>query len=202
MKLYWCPQSRAITALWMMEEAGVPYERELIDIRSGAQSTPEYADINPMMKVPALTDGPVRVAETGAVLAYVAEQVPEAGLAPPVGDEKRGDYLRWLFFGPMIEAAMTQKVTGLEMATSTAGWGSYERVVEVLEAGVKGVQPWLLGERFSAADVMVGSNLNFGMMFKLIEPRPAFAAYVERCKARPAFARAQAIFTADPRPAQ
>lgn len=195
MKLYWCPQSRASTALWMMEEAGIAYERELIDIRTGAQSRPEFAAVNPMMKVPALSDGAVNVAESGAILAYVAERVPEAGLAPPVGDGKRGDYLRWLFFGPMIEAAITQKVTGLEMASSTAGWGSYERVTDVLEAGVKD-RPWLLGERFSAADVLIGSNLNFGMMFKLIEPRPAFAAYVERCRARPAFQRAQAIFNA------
>lgn len=195
MKLYWCPQSRSITALWMMEEAGVRYERELIDIRTGAQSRPEFAAINPMMKVPALSDGPVNVAESGAILAYVAERVPEAGLAPPVGDEKRGDYLRWLFFGPLIEAAITQKMTGLDMASSTAGWGSYERVTDVLEAGVKD-GAWLLGERFSAADVLIGSNLNFGMMFKLIEPRPAFAAYVERCKERPAFQRSQAIFNA------
>jgi glutathione S-transferase len=192
MKLYWCPQSRAITALWMMEETGIPYERELIDIRAGSQSTPEYAAINPMMKVPALEDGPVKVAETGAVLAYVAERVPEAQLAPPVGDPKRGDYLRWLFFGPMIEAAFTQKVTGLDLASSTAGWGSYDRVIDVLEAGVKD-GPWLLGERFSAADVMIGSSLHFGMMFKLIEPRPAFAGYVERCAARPAFQRSQAM---------
>lgn len=192
MKLYWCPQSRAITALWMMEETGIPYEREVIDIRSGAQAKPEYAAVNPMMKVPALEDGPVKVAESGAILAYVAERVPEAQLAPPVGDEKRGDYLRWLFFGPMIEAAITQKVTNLEMASSTAGWGSYERVVDVLEAGVKD-KPWLLGDRFSAADVMIGSNLNFGMMFKLIEPRPAFAAYVERCAARPAFQRSRQL---------
>lgn len=195
MKLYWCPQSRSITALWMMEEAGVRYERELVDIRTGAQSRPEFAAINPMMKVPALSDGPVNVAESGAILAYVAERVPEAGLAPPVGDEKRGDYLRWLFFGPLIEAAITQKVTGLEMASSTAGWGSYERVVDVLEAGVKN-GAWLLGARFSAADVLIGSNLNFGMMFKLIDPRPAFTAYVERCKERPAFRRSQAIFNA------
>lgn len=194
MKLYWCPQSRAITALWMMEETGVPYERELIDIRSGAQSTPEYAAINPMMKVPALTDGAAKVAETGAVLAYVAERVPEAGLAPPVGDGKRGDYLRWLFFGPMIEAAMTQKFAKLEIPSSTAGWGSYERVLDVLEDGVRNGRPWLLGDRFSAADVMIGSNLHFATeVFSLFEPRPAFADYVGRCKERPAFQRAQAL---------
>jgi glutathione S-transferase len=92
----------------------------------------------------------------------------------------------------MIEAAFTQKVTGLDLASSTAGWGSYDRVIDVLEAGVKD-GPWLLGERFSAADVMIGSSLHFGMMFKLIEPRPAFAGYVERCAARPAFQRSQAM---------
>lgn len=189
MKLYWAPQSRAITALWMLEEAGVPYERALIDIRTGAQASPSFAAINPMMKVPALEDGDLKVAETGAILAYVAERVPEAALAPPVSDARRGDYLRWLFFGPMIEAAITQKATGLEMATSSAGWGSHERVIDVLEAGVAR-DTWLLGDRFSAADVMVGSSLRYGLLFKLIEPRPALGAYVERCLARPAFQRA------------
>jgi glutathione S-transferase len=195
MKLYWSPQSRAGRALWMMEEAGVPYERVLIDIRSGAQNTPAYHAINPMEKVPALTDGDAAVAESAAICAYVADRVPEAGLAPPIGDPKRARYLHWLFFASgCIEAAFTEKFTKASLpSTSMAGWGSFDRVIGVIEEAVA-QGPWLLGERFSAADVMVGSDVNFGInVFKLVEPRPALTAYVARCTARPAFQRAQAI---------
>src|SRR6516225_6145346 len=98
MKLYWAPQSRAFRALWMLEEAGCPYERVLVDIRKGEQSAPAFRAVNPMMKVPALTDGAAAVAESAAICAYVAERVPEARLAPPLGDPGRGRYLHWLFF--------------------------------------------------------------------------------------------------------
>ena len=194
MKLYWAPKSRSFRAVWMMEEAGRPYERVLIDIKSGAQSGEAYREINPMMKVPALADGPVKVAESGALCAYVAESVPEAGLAPAIGDPSRGDYLRWMFFsGNCVEGAFLEKFANITIPTSSAGWGSADRVADVLEQGIS-TGPWLLGERFSAADVMIGSDLYFGVdVFKIIEPRPAFAAYIERCTARPAFQRAQAI---------
>lgn len=198
MKLYWAPQSRSGRALWLMEEAGAPYERVLVDIRKGAQNTPAYHAINPMEKVPALTDGDASLAESAAICAYVAERVPQAGLAPPVGDPKRGRYLHWLFFAAgCIEAAYMEKVMKVSPpSTSTAGWGTFDRVIAVIEEAVA-QGPWLLGERFSAADVMVGSDVNFGInVFKIVEPRPALTAYVARCAARPAFQRAQAIDTA------
>lgn len=194
MKLYWAPQSRSIRALWLMEEAGVPYERVVVDIRKGAQNTPEYRAVNPMMKVPALTDGEASVAESGALCAYVAERVPEAGLAPPVGDPQRGAYLRWLFFGAgCVEAAFLQKMKGVDLPVSSAGWGSYERVIAVIdEAVAKG--PWLLGERFSAPDILIGADLWFGInLLKVLQPTEAIAAYVDRCTARPAYQRAMAI---------
>lgn len=193
MKVYWAPNSRSLRALWMLEEIGAPYERVPIDIRSGAQSTPAYRAVNPMMKVPALADGDVRVAESGAILAYLAERFPEAGLAPPVGDLRRGDYLRWLFFSAgCVEAAFTQIFAKVDLPSSAAGWGSAERVFDVVEAGVSG-RPWLLGDAFSAADVAIGSDLHFGALFGILPDRPAFADYVARCRARPAFQRAQAI---------
>lgn len=192
-KLYWAPQSRSRRALWLLEEAGRPYERVLIDIRAGAQSTPEYRAINPMMKVPALTDGPVTVAESGAIYAYVADRYPEAGLAPAIDDPRRGDYLRWLFFSAgCVEAAITQIFTKLEIDSSMAGWGSSKRVFDVIETGVSG-GGWLLGDRFTAADIAIGSDLTFAMGFKLIEERPAFVDYVARCAARPAYRRALEI---------
>ena len=197
MKLYWAPQSRAFRALWLMEEAGCPYERVLIDIRNGQQSTLEFRAINPMMKVPALTDGAATVAESAAICAYVAERVPEAKLAPPAGDPARGRYLQWLFFAATnIEAAFTQKFTKLELPSMSAGWGSFERVMDVLGESL-GQRPWILGERFSAADIMLGADLNYGLnIFKIVEPRPEFTAYVARCTARPAFQRAMEIETA------
>lgn len=194
MKLYWCPQTRSFRALWLMEEAGRPYERVLVDIRKGDQDKPEFRAINPMGKVPALADGEAKLAESAALCAFVAERVPEAGLAPAVGDPKRARYLQWLFFAAgCIEPAYTQKMTGLSLTTSQAGWGSFERVVDVLEQAVQ-PGPWVLGERFSAADVMIGADLHFGLtLMKIVPPRPAITAYVARCAERPAWTRATAI---------
>jgi glutathione S-transferase len=165
-----------------------------IDIRAGAQSTPAFLAINPMMKVPALTDGPAMVAESGAICAYVADRVPEAGLAPPLDDPARGRYLQWLFFAAgCIEAAYTQKLTGAQMSASRAGWGDFDRVMSVLEAALA-PGAWILGEHFSAADIMLGSDLHFGInFFKIVDSRPAFAGYLARCAVRPAFQRALAI---------
>jgi glutathione S-transferase len=98
-KLYWAPRTRSLRALWMLEEAGVPYERVRLDLSAGEHKSADYC-ANPMAKVPALTDGPVAIAESGAIFAFVAEAHPEAGLAPPVGDPTRGRYQRWLFFSP------------------------------------------------------------------------------------------------------
>ncbi len=194
MKLYWAPKSRAMRALWMLEEAGRPYERALIDIRSGAQSTAEYAKINPMMKVPALTDGEAVVAESAAICAYVAEQVPEANLAPPMDSPLRGRYWHALFFAAgCIEGAFAEKFANISLPSMSAGWGSFDRVVDVLEQWVT-PGPWILGEQFTAADVMIGSDLHFAVnAFGIMEKRPAFMAYLDRCMQRPAFQRASAV---------
>jgi glutathione S-transferase len=194
MKLYWSPRSRSFTALWLMEETGAPYERVLTDITTGAQKSPEYLKINPMGKVPALQDGNATMAEAAAICAYVAERYPDAKLAPPVGDPARAKYLYWLFYGPgCIEPAIVQLATKIEMNPVAAGWGDAQRVVDVLDAALqKG--PWLLGENFSAADIVIGSGLNFGVrLFKMIPSRPSFDAYIARCMARPAFQRAEKI---------
>src|SRR5262249_12798946 len=146
MKLYWAPQTRSFRALWMMEEVGRPYERVLIDIRKGAQSTPEFRAINPMMKVPALVDGGATLAESAAICAFVAARVPEAKLAPALGDPLRGRSHHWLFFAAAcIEPAYTQKFLKFELNTSQAGWGSFERVIDVLAETLR-PGPWILGE--------------------------------------------------------
>lgn len=195
MRLYWAPRTRSFRALWMLEEAGCAYERELVDLAAGAQRRPEFLAVNPMGKVPALADGAARVAESAAICAYIAERCPEAGLAPPVGDPLRGRYLHWLFFAAgCIEPAFASKLTGTSpMSRSQAGFGSFEDVIGVLRQLVD-PGPSVLGERFSAADVMIGADLNFGIgLLKVVEPEPGLTAYVERCRARPAWQRAAAI---------
>jgi glutathione S-transferase len=194
MELYWSPRSRSFSGLWLMEEAGQPYERVLTDISKGAQRTPEYLAINPMGKVPALRDGDATLAEAAAICAYVAERYPQANLAPPPGDTLRAKYLYWLFFAPgCIEPAMVQLATKIEMNPVAAGWGDAQRVFDVLdEALTKGT--WILGDSFSAADIAIGSGLNFAVrLFKMAPTRPSFERYLDRCAARPAFQRAGAI---------
>jgi glutathione S-transferase len=194
MQLYWSPRSRSFSALWLMEETGQPYERVLTDISTGAQKKPEFLAINPMGKVPALKDGDATIAEAAAICAYVAERYPDAKLAPPPGDPRRAKYLQWLFFAPScIEPALIQIFTKIEVPTSTAAWGDATQVFDVLDSTLeKG--PWLLGETFSAADIIVGAGLNFAVkLFKMVPTRPSFDRYIDACSARPAFQRATVI---------
>jgi glutathione S-transferase len=198
MQLYWAPRSRSFSALWLMEETGQPYERVLIDIRTGAQRSPDYLAINPMGKVPALKDGEATLAEAAAICAYVAERYPEAKLAPPLGSPLRAKYLYWLFFAPgCIEPAMVQIATKIEMNSVAAGWGDAQRVFDVLDAALsKG--PWILGEDFSVSDIAIGAALNFAVrLFKMVPPRPSFEAYLARCMARPAFQHAEKMAAGD-----
>ncbi|WGR94586.1 glutathione S-transferase family protein [Bradyrhizobium sp. ISRA443] len=193
-KLYWSPRSRSFTTIWLMEESGLPYERVLTDITTGAQKAPDYLKINPMGKVPALTDGDAQLGEAAAICAYIADRYPETRLAPATTDPKRARYLQWLFFAPScIEPALIQLFTKLEVPASTAAWGSAAQVFDVLDTELqKG--PWILGDQFSAADITIGSGLNYAVrVFKMVQPRPSFDAYIDRCVARPAFQHAEKI---------
>ncbi len=194
MKLYYAPRSRSFTALWLLEEVGRPYERVLTDISKGDQKKPDYLAINPMGKVPALEDGEARLGEAAAICAYVADRCPEAGLAPALDDPRRGRYLYWLFFAPScIEPAITQIFAKVEMRPFTAGWGEATQVFDVLENALE-QGPWLLGDKFTAADIAIGAGLNFAVrLFKIAPTRPAFDRYLDRCAARPAFQRAQQL---------
>lgn len=194
MKLFWCPQTRSARALWMMEEAGVPYERVKIDIRDrSAPRDPEFALASPMGKVPALADGEARFADSAAICMYVADKYRQAKLAPAIDDPKRGAYLWWMTFTPgVIEPAMAEKFTGGKPDRFRSGWGDFELMIETIEKGL-GDGPWLLGADFSAADVMVGSSVYFMKQFGMLPDKPALNAYVERCLARPAYRRALEI---------
>lgn len=193
MKLYWAPRTRAIRAVWLLEEIGCPYERIRITIR-GEATDPGLARANPMKKVPTLTDGDVNVAETAAICTYLADKFPEANLAPKIGDPLRGRYLHWMFFNAAnMEPAFLQKMMNIEIDPVAAGWGSFDRVMDVVEAAVSG-DGWLLGPRFSAADVLMATSLHYGMhILKVVPERPAFTAYTARAAARPAFQRTNAI---------
>jgi glutathione S-transferase len=190
-KLYWCPKTRAMRALWLLEEAGVPFERVRIDIRDAqAKADPEFRAASPLGKVPALVDGAVKISDSGAICAYIADAYPQAGLAPPIGDPQRGRYLQWLMFtNSNIEPAMMEKFSGLTPNRISHGWGDYASVIETLRDGLR-AGPWILGERFCAADVMLGSAVYFLDLFKILGDEPLLKAYVERCLARPAARRA------------
>ena len=192
---YTNPMSRGRIARWMLEEVGQPYRTEVLEYGTTMKS-PEYLAINPMGKVPAIRHGDVVVTEAAAICAYLADAFPQAGLAPPPGDKARAPYYRWLFYaaGP-VEAAVTNKAMGFELAPGRermAGYGTYSDVMNALELAV-GQGDYIAGGRFSAADLYVGSQLGWGLMFGTIEKRPAFESYVARLRERPAATRASEI---------
>ena len=192
---YTNPMSRGRIVRWMLEEVGEPYRTEILEYGT-TMKAPEYLRINPMGKVPALRHGDTVVTECAAICAYLADAFPEAGLAPAPGDRLRGPYYRWLFFaaGP-LDAATTDKALGVEVPPerrALVGYGSLADVLDVLEATIAD-REYLVSDRFSAADVYVGSHLGWGMRFGMVEKRPTFERYFERLSARPAAIRARKI---------
>jgi len=188
---YTNPMSRGQIVHWMLEEARAPYEMKILDFEKREHKSPEYLAINPMGKVPAIVHRGVVVTECAAICAYLADAFPDAGLAPDRNDPARGTYYRWLFFAAgCVEPAVIDKVFQRPPITQTGavGWGTYEDTLNTLESALKR-GPYILGERFSAADVYIGAQLVWGMKMKSLEPRPVFAEYAARCEARPAFAR-------------
>lgn len=193
MQLYYCPNTRAFTALWMLEEVGEPYEFMRVDVRAAGHPTREYLAINPMCKVPGLRDGDCALGETAAILLYVADKFPRASLAPATHDPRRGRFLQWLMFTPTtLEPVWTEKQRGAPSNSFSAGWGDYDRAMNALEAALA-PGPWLFGDWFTAADLYLASSLGFGMRFGMADRRPAFASYAARAEQRPAFQRALKI---------
>lgn len=190
---YTHPVSRGQIVRWMLEEVGAPYRTEYLEY--GPQmKAPEYRAINPMGKVPAIRHGEAVVTECAAILAYLADAFPQAGLAPPPG--ARADYYRWLFFaaGPLEAAAFDKARNSLanDEQAPMIGYGTYGETLDAISQTVaKG--PYVAGDAFSAADVYLGSHLNWGMGFGTIEKRPEFEAYVAPLLARPAYKRGQDI---------
>ncbi|HEY9217299.1 MAG TPA: glutathione S-transferase family protein [Phenylobacterium sp.] len=192
---YHNPRSRASMVHVMLEEVGADYETRVLDLQKREHKTPEFLAINPMGKLPTIVDRGVAVTETPAIIAHLADLYPQAGLAPALGDPQRGAYYRWLVFGAScFEPAMLDVMLKREpVDKGTAGYGSFEDVLATLKSALT-PGPYLLGERFSAADVYIGSELNWAMMFGApgIKGEPVFDDYVARVTQRPAFQRAQA----------
>ncbi len=195
--LFWCPQTRASRILWLLEEMDEPFEVRMIDIRKPeSKNDPDFLAASPMGKVPAIMDvtanGVVHMADSAAIGLYLADRYPAAGLAPAVDDPSRGQYLYWMIYTPgVIEPAMAEKMNNWEVGRATSGWGNFDLMIDVLEKGVE-TGPWLLGERFSAADVLVGSSVYFMKLFGVLPDNQALAAYADRCLERPAYAKALA----------
>ncbi len=187
------PMSRGQIARWAIEESGATYETVLLEYGSTMKAEP-FLSINPMGKVPAIVHGGKVVTECAAICAYLADAFPDAGLAPTAAE--RADYYRWLFFaaGPLEQAIINRSMgfTPTEDQGRMAGYGSYDLSVDVLEKAVT-ASPYIAGDRFTAADVYVGSQVIWGVQFGTLPKRAAFEDYMGRLIERPAYVRAKGI---------
>jgi len=192
--LYHAAPSRSSVTLWMLEELGHPYDLKLINLQAGENLKPDYLAINPMGKVPALKHGDTIITELAAICTYLADEFPAAKLNVPAGTPRRGVYLKWLFFGPgCLEPAVIDRAAPRKEGARRAmlGYGDFDTTMNVIAKAVeKG--PWLMGGQFTAADVVIGANIRWGMMFKMIPERKEFIDYAARIAARPAAQRAEA----------
>ena len=191
--LYHAPRSRSFRSLWLLEEIGAPYELKVVNIRRGDGSGAADTDNpHPLGKVPALDhDGRV-VFETSAIALYLTDLFPQSGLGPKIGDNDRGTYLSWLaYYGGVFETSLTAKFLKIQHIYGTFGWGPFEEVLEHLSRTLS-ASPYLLGDKFSAADMIYGGSLPMLISRGMVPDTETFKAYGERVIARPSFARAQA----------
>ena len=199
-KLYYCPQTRCRTALWMLEEVGARYKLVPVNVRNEIESE-AFAAVSPMRKVPALQIGDELITETAAICLYLADAHPDAGLTPAIGEAGRASLMRWMFFGSAVmEPASFDKATGRDAPAGAIGWGNWERVLETLRQGLER-KSYLVNDRFSAADIALGATMGFLMNFNMMEKDPLFVSYVERLTARPAFIKASEIDASHAEPA-
>ena len=188
--LYASVASRSFTARWMLEELGVPYQVRAVDIRNGEQKSPDYLRLNPMGKVPTLTDGELVVTETAAICLYLADRYGYGTLAPRVEEAGRAAYLRWAVFSTaVLEPAYQTKSLGL--SSFSHGWGDLDSALNTVRQALT-PGPWLLGETFTAADVALGATLTVGLFTKQLPDDPVLGAYNQRLSARPAYQAALA----------
>lgn len=187
------PHSRSAGARVMLEELGVDYRIELVNLHAGEQRRPEFLALNPLGKLPTLVDGDTVVTEQVAIYLHLADRFPEAGLAPAIGDPARGSYLRWMvYYASCFEPAVVDRAQKREPAEPMVSpYRDFDSMLAALEAQLaRG--PWMLGDRFSAADVLWGTALAWTTQFGLVPKSAVIEQYIERAKARPAFQRAAA----------
>ncbi len=189
--LFHAPQTRSSGVLALLEELGAPYTLKVLDRGKGENRSPEYLALNPLGKVPTLQDGSAIVTEQVAIFLHLADLFPAAGLAPAVHEALRGPYLRWMvFYAAAFEPALVDKFRGYEPGLrAMSPYGTYEEVIDFVTAGLT-PGPYLLGETFSAADILWGGALGWTTKFKLVPLLPVIQAYIERITARPSMRRA------------
>lgn len=187
------PFTRASSVVLMLEEVGCDYVLEYVDLLEGEHKRPEILALNPMGKLPVLVDGDVVVTEVAAIGLYLADRYAPVRLAPVLDDPDRGTYLRWAMFGPsVVEPASYARGAKWDYQAAQAGWGTFEAMMASLEAAI-GDGPWVLGERFSMVDVILGATVRYLLRFEMLEPRDALVDYAERLSARPAIQRGDAV---------
>ncbi len=187
---YYNPMSRGRIVHWMLEEIGAEYETKILDWKKAEHKTPEYLKINPMGKIPTIVHKNVVITEAAAICVYLADAFPKADLAPSLTDLNRGTYLRWFFFAAScLEPAFldTQNPRTKKVESSHLGYGSSKDTFDTLEKAI--ANGYILGKKFSAADIYISSSMGWGLMTKQLEPRPIFENYVKICSDRPGFAR-------------
>jgi glutathione S-transferase len=191
--LFHAPNSRSGAARYLLEELGADYDLHVLNLKKNEQRAPDYLAVNPMGKVPAIRHGDALVTEQPAIFIYLADLFPQAGLAPAPGDPLRGPYLRWLaFYGSSFEPAINDLAMKREPAPPVmCPYGDYDTMLATLTRQLR-AGPYLLGERFSAADVLWGTALGWTTMFKLVPELPEIMAYIDRVNSRPAARRAAA----------
>ena len=191
--LFHAPMSRSTGVLVLLEALQAPHRLHVLNLKAGTQRDPAFLAVNPMGKVPAILHGDALVTEQAAVYLYLADQFPAAGLAPPIGDPLRGPYLRWMvFYGSCFEPAIVDRAMKRDAPPpQMSPYGDSEAVLATLDRQLA-AGPYLLGEHFSAADVLWGMALGWTTAWKLVPETPAITAYLARINARPAMARAKA----------
>lgn len=191
-QLYHHPYTRAANVVWMLEELGADYTLVPVDVPGGAQKSPEFLALNPMGKLPTVVDGDVVLTESAAIAMYLADRYSIGELAPATDDPARAAYLRWCLYAPsVIEPGCYAHTAGWDFKPGAAGWGDWDAMLITIETAI-GEGPWLLGERFTMADVVFGGTLRFMMQFGMLDKRTVFQDYVGRLNARPAQLAAQA----------
>lgn len=189
MKLFWAPQTRSQRGIWMLEEAGIEYEMDRVEL-GGENLSDEFLSASPMGKVPAIVDGDVHMSESAAICIYVADRYCPGALAPSADDPRRGKFLYWTMYTPaVVEPAMSEKFNKVESNRQRSGWGDFDLMIETWDKALEG-REWILGDQFTAADVMLGSSAIFLRMFEMLPATGNLSDYADRCLARPANQRA------------